>query len=293
VVNKTKPPIFFYNQQEYPVETFSVWSAKDGKICLRYEAENIGGRPIYEFYWDLIDGWQTFTLYPRTDTDAEHLHRVKNSILVSATEAEPEPLDSNLEAFRGIKPTSTEVYQQVQKVGSANGNQPEIVDASQQFPELTQQLKDAGDFYAHVFAYRIPREPAELGSFERQLSLANGTFRSTSQAKFDGKTFSIITTLDFEANVPAKIQVFAPALLAMQKAGSADQFVELLSEFRSAAIPLGEPVVTEYPASFEPSKLQAFVTTYPVTVRMEGQSTCFKVSGYSRFPIPVGRAFCN
>jgi len=126
-----------------------------------------------------------------------------------------------------------------------------------------------------------------------------GEIHSTSSVYSGGPgTYGVYSSIEMKPRSDVKIEVFAPALLALQKlrgGGTTAAYLDLLKGSREPISSLPAKVFTVSALAIEKPE-RVFVVEHPVTVKWIGPSgqgsTCLKAALYSPFPVSIGSDYC-
>lgn len=297
-------PHFDIGGKNFPVEVFSLanpapWAPNF--ICLRYELRNVGSDTIPLLYWDLVDDSGAYDLKP-TDPRLSRTRRRPSA----SKQAVVGP--SSIQAFRHEVVTTIawltiEDWEKANKKAAAIPKADEAGFHFQRVAELdpaaakaveAQQIPDV-----EVAVFEPTGDPlGDLPPVADTLRSGFGTLNSWSQAfNWRGKEarYAIQGIIRIEPGPNVKVDVFAPALIAMRTAETAERFLQLLDK---SSHPLENVVEkgTEFSIERQGTLPRLFAVEHPITIRWSSPggsgSACIEVASYSLFPISVGQNYC-
>jgi hypothetical protein len=298
-------PHFDVDRSMFPIEVFSLAGATlwaSSVICLRYEIENVGTRPIPLLYWKLIAERTTADLLPQT-----RVTRVLRRLSVTR-DAIRAP--TQIRAFRAEELTSV-AWQALEDAPTKKA----AIDGLPAF-HFERAANLDPDVAAAVADRQIPdADVAVIDPLVDPLALPplvsdalRGLFGDleTSSLVYKAGPASALTPIRYGTQTSVMltkhdnntVSVYAPALVAMDSRDTRTT-ADFLRSLKSSRRPIsrieekGEYSV--FNLGDQPAP-RLYVIEHPVTIKWKEAgkevSTCIKVSSYSRFPVSVGDDYC-
>ena len=296
--------IFHRGSDEYPFETFSIASPNltaPGKVCFRYEIENISDKTIAPAGNPSGDikafRWKDIGLSFVDVSRAHRVRRLKNEYtrFDAVTES-----NSDVAAFESANATTTALVtvEQAEQKGDKGGPKLPLYKLTDRFPTTANALAEAHIPPTPVRAV-LRAVAGDLSSISDELLTGDTRLSVSSDIKDEGTFYLLQTYINVDAPADSDPALFAPALSSKSviseplSEGSIREFTNNILNDERKTLEGGRFISVSEVKTPENSDFPAFfIVNYPISLITKYGSICLAVSVFSAYPLNLDDGFC-